>query len=171
MFDRSSLSVLFAFALALSSTSAAHSENLYGTHFIGANAKVCYARTYTDAHLEKHKKQKVRTIALTEISETETESSGDVAAFDLKFGVVGRDKPDRYWGVAYCETKGPKATCHIEGDGGMFTLSPRDDGGLTVETNGLGFEGDADFFHFGNKSDDKVFHLGKTSSDACNVFQ
>ena len=151
---------------------AAWADNLYVSHFLGANAKTCYGRTYSDHHLAKHPKQKVRTIALQEISETETESRGAVVSFDLKFGAIGREKPAKYWGVAYCETDGNKATCHVEGDGGMFTLAPKKEtDGLVLETNGVGFEGDADFLHFGNKSDDKVFHIEKTSSASCDAFQ
>jgi len=52
-----------------------------------------------------------------------------------------KDDPDIYTGVAACARTPDAASCYLEGDGGEFTLSPTDAGGLRVAISRMEVEG------------------------------
>jgi hypothetical protein len=124
----------------------------------------CYRRAYTTAHLAAHPVQRVAAISLSP-----EEDFGTDNVLALRITIALREQSQPYTGVAYCMDAGKDLTCAVEGDGGGFTLTLRDDGLLlTVGREGIGLEGARDFLSIsGTGGDDRAFLLRRTATRRC----
>lgn len=116
----------------------------------------CWARDYDAAHLAAHPDQRVVSITLGPST-----VSGTVDGETVHRLVVRLRGPDTVaTATAYCSGTGAM-DCGIEGDGGVFTLTP--DGAsvlLRVGEYGLWLEGAAGAVELsGTSGDDRVFRL------------
>ena len=91
--------------------------------------------------------------------------------FELGFGAQLRGSTEWFVGTAICAMKGVAANCHLEADGGLFTLTPNGKSlRLDVDRNGLRFEGEKDGVEFaGNLSDDNSFVLPPATRALCDA--
>jgi hypothetical protein len=125
----------------------------------------CYLRQYSREHLATHPDQMVTQIALgPEYGQAEA----DVLV--LRLAVQARGSAERFTASAYCDNAGDSLSCGIEGDGGLFTLTPGRKGALTMKVgrDPLGFEGARGFFTFGGGvSDDETFLIPPVPADSC----
>ena len=119
----------------------------------------CFSRSYDAAHLAAHPDQQVTLIVVR----ADTEDMGLDATDDLLVlvDVLTRTSKTAFSGIGYCTPVKAGLDCLMEGDAGGFTLSDQDGRlRLDVGTNGLSFEGDADFLTLEpNSGDDRVFLL------------
>lgn len=131
---------------------------------IFSQGDTCYVRTYTTTHLAAHPVQRVAAISL---SSEPAISTDDLLAVRITIGL--RHKRQPYTGVAYCIDAGKDLSCSVEGDGGGFTLTRRNEGLLlTVERDGIGLEGATDFLAIsGTEGDDRAFLLQTAAADNC----
>ncbi|NGP16306.1 hypothetical protein [Devosia aurantiaca] len=117
----------------------------------------CYARAYDRAHLSRHPRQRVSTIAL---GYSEWQEPGYDITLDLSFTL--RDG-SVYSGLAYCR----EDLCALEGDGGYFNLLPRNDGLELSVVRFLELEGFDGFSGNLMDSDDQVFLIYPARPAAC----
>ncbi|MCU0801581.1 MAG: hypothetical protein MUD11_07370 [Rhodobacteraceae bacterium] len=125
----------------------------------------CYLRFYRADHLARHPDQRVKQFAIGPDAGQTT-----VASLALRLQVQTRDSSDFYTGLAYCHGTGAGLSCQVEGDGGGFTLQPRDDGAvqLALTSAGLVLEGASGFLDLsGTKGDDRIFRLPPVPADSC----
>jgi hypothetical protein len=148
---------------------AATSDDLFDRYFAGIlDGLPCFARTYEEAHLNAHSTQRVRSI---EIDLTRTNSDGTPNAadhFELGFALMLKTSAEWYGQAASCKTGDDAFECFLEGDGGVFRLTPLDNGGLRLETgdNGISLEGASDAVELSGKSgDDRAFDLAPSKQE------
>jgi hypothetical protein len=143
--------------------------NFYEQYFSGLkHGKLCYGHTYDDAHLKEHAEQRVRSIEIDMTKENTSGVANQPERFELGFGLMLRTSPEWYGQAAICKASDSSADCYLEGDGGLFKLTPAD-GGLRLETGdyGISLEGSKDFMSLsGTEGDDRVFLL-KPSREEC----
>jgi len=163
-----------AFVLSAPGTARAdEAKSLFETHFASQQGGApCYARSYDAAHLEVHPKQRVARI---EIDMAKANANGRPMTEDdiqLGLGLQLRSSPEWYGNVADCKSAGAEIDCLLGSDGGKFTLSAAEDGGLKLETGdyGLAFEGEKDAIELpGDKADDRVFILQPAPRAECDA--
>jgi hypothetical protein len=124
----------------------------------------CYLRFYGAAHMASHPDQRVTEIAIGPDAAQTT-----VAQLALRVQVQTRDSDDFYTGTAYCSAAGNALACSVEGDGGGFSLEPRDGAvQLTLTSAGMVLEGGSGFLDLsGVKGDDRVFRLPPVPAVSC----
>ena len=168
--------LLGTLSLGVTSDAIATSSDLYDRYFSNVLAgQPCFARTYDDAHLKAHAAQRVRSI---EIDLSKTNSDGPPNSsdrFELGFALMLATSPEWYGQAASCKASDTAFECFLEGDGGLFRLTPTTDGGLRLETGeaGLTIEGTSDTIELsGTDGDDRVFELlpSKGECDAARAF-
>ncbi|MFT3811437.1 MAG: hypothetical protein QM698_16110 [Micropepsaceae bacterium] len=158
--------------------------------FIDTAKPFCYARTYDDAHMKAHPKQKVTGIALTYVPEKmfpEIEQPqkmwdqyADYPAFSANIVVTLKGKQGFLLGGAYCRTGSSKMLeCGIEGDGGMFNVLLQEDGrvklvndqgGFTVSEPGVGMEEeDSEHYPIEPKDDHDAFLMSAEKGGLCDA--
>jgi hypothetical protein len=143
--------------------------NFYEQYFsVFKHGRLCYGRTYDDAHLIEHTEQRVRSIEIEMTKDNASGVANQPERFELGFGLMLRTSPEWYGQAAICKATDIGADCYLEGDGGLFKLTPAD-GGLRLETGdyGISLEGSKDFMSLsGTEGDDRVFLL-KPSREEC----
>lgn len=163
-------------SLAVASNASATSGDLYDRYFSNVLAgRPCFARTYDDAHLKAHPAQRVRSIEvdLARANSDGTPNSSD--RFELGFALMLVDNDEWYGQAASCKASDKGFDCFLEGDGGIFGLTPGGDGALRLATGdtGLTIEGKSDTVELsGTEGDDRVFDLlpSKAECDAARVY-
>lgn len=150
---------------------AAASDDLYDQYFANVlDGQPCFARTYDDEHLKTHAAQRVRSIEI-DLSKANSDGSPNASdRFELGFALMLKSSPEWYGQAASCKTGDTAFDCFLEGDGGLFRLTPLGNGGLRLETGetGIAIEGATDVVELSGKSgDDKVFDLAP-AKDECN---
>ena len=149
--------------------------NFFDTYLANVqNGTSCYGRTYDDAHLKAHGEQKVRRIEIDMGKSNTPERENTAESFELGIAVMTRSSTEWYGQVALCKAAATSADCSLEGDGGLFTLTPANDGALRLETGsyGISFEGEKDFLELSaTTGDDRVFILkpGREECDAAGA--
>lgn len=150
---------------------AAGEKSLFETHFAGvANGEPCYARTYSASQLAEHPEQRVGTIELSMPKSTPDGTPISEDNIELNFGIKLKDTAGWYTSLAICKGTGPQIGCFLEGDGGSFTLTAAEDGGLKLSTgeSGIAIEGETDVIEIdGSKGDDRIFLLAPGKSEDC----
>jgi len=154
----------------------ATSSDLYDRYFSNVLAgRPCFAVTYDDVHLKSHPTQRVRSIEvdLTKANSDGLPNSSD--RFQLGFALMLAAKDEWYGQSASCKAGDRGFDCFLEGDGGIFRLTPIADGGLRLKTGetGLTIEGMSDTVELsGSEGDDRVFDLvpSKGECDAARAF-
>jgi hypothetical protein len=144
-------------------------------------AKICYARTYSDAHLKAHPKQRVAQIEfnLSYYRHDPNEFHRD-GQRNYYFALRARLRGETSWGEAFgeCSPKGDTISCGVECDGGGVLAKRRDADKALVyfgdwsyirmaECDG-GDEGDTTELTPG--ADDKEFLLTKTADADCPAY-
>jgi hypothetical protein len=156
---------------ALGTPAVAADQSLFQSHFAGvANGEPCYARTYSSEHLKAHPEQRVGAIELDMAKANPDGVPITEDNIELGFGIKLKDRAEWYTGLAICKSTGAEIGCFLEGDGGSFTLSAAQDGGLKLVTgeSGIAIEGATDFVEIaGGKGDDRVFVLVSAALQAC----
>lgn len=138
---------------------------------------VCFGRLYDAAHLRQHPRQTVSGITLHYTPNSTDDDRNTAAHFRLGFGFVLKRGGNWYAGSAYCKTAKAWFDCSLEGDGGLFRVTPEgkglrfaviNRGGTDAGQDQINLEGD-DFAGFGKPGgDDLVFVLPAASDDVCN---
>ena len=153
--------------------SSAMAADLFDTHFKSiAGAKICYARTYDEAHLKTHPSQKVRRIELDFTRKPKFEAPPmSPGMFELGFGAQLRNATEWYTGSVICRGVSSGAQCFLEADGGEFRLTANGKSlRIDVEKHGLRFEGRKTDVEFaGDLSDDNAFVLSRASNAQCDA--
>jgi hypothetical protein len=88
--------------------------------------------------------------------------------FELGFALMLKTSPEWYGQAASCRTGNTAFECFLEGDGGVFRLTPLANGSLRLETgeNGLAFEGASDAIELSGKTgDDKTFDIASSKAE------
>lgn len=163
-------------SLGVVSNASATSSDLYDRYFSNVLAgRPCFAATYADTHLKAHPAQRVRSIEV-DLAKTNSDGSPNSAdRFQLGFALMLSAKDEWYGQAASCKASDQGFDCFLEADGGIFRLSPIDDGGLRLKTGetGLTIEGTSDTAELsGTDGDDRVFDLlpSKGECDAARAF-
>jgi hypothetical protein len=142
-----------------------------------AGGAPCYFRVYDADHMTAHRHQTVTGIFI-DYSPGE-DASYSAASFELSFGFRLKRSEEWFAGPATCKASGAHFSCSLEGDGGLFTLTPGKPGGLqlaVVNRGGTGkkddqinLEGTNSFAGFGKPGgDDLVFVLPRIDRSACD---
>ncbi|MBL6853369.1 MAG: hypothetical protein ISS15_02005 [Alphaproteobacteria bacterium] len=151
--------------------------SLYDTTF-GNAGDPCFQRTYDAAHLKAHPRQTVSGISLqfTSFNADATTNTADMFELSLSF----RLKSGNEWfgGPASCKTQGDHFSCALEGDGGVFTVTPMagaltlaviNRGGTDAKADQINLEGRDGFAGFGKPAgDDLVFVIPKVANSICS---
>jgi hypothetical protein len=151
----------------LALASAATAESLRQSHFDPQTAfgSGCFRRDYSNSHLASHPQQRVTSIAVGRMP--------DPPADDLlivNVAVTLRGSGEVFIGSGYCEGKGARLDCGMEGDAGSFQLTAAKDGALLLSVGryGVSFEGARDFVTLeGNSGDDREFLMPPARASAC----
>lgn len=167
--------LLFAVALTIPQTATASRQDLYDRFFANVLAgQPCFARTYDDVYLKAHPKQQVQSI---EIDLSKANSDGTPNApdhFELGFALMLKTSPEWYGQAASCETGDEGFDCYLEADGGVFHLTPAENGGLRLQTgaSGIALEGSDSVQLSGKIGDDRVFDLvpSREECDTANAY-
>lgn len=124
----------------------------------------CYLRHYDRAHLAAHPGQNIAEIAIGPLS-----GAFDARELILNVRITLRGSGNMYSGAAYCENTGGSLSCHLEGDAGWFTLTPRPGGAvrLDVGKGGIVFEGRDFLYISGTMGDDRQFLMPPVPADSC----
>ena len=161
--------VVVALSLPLAALAA---DTLFDTYFATqANGAACYGRTYDDAHLKEHPAQTVQRIEIDSEKAISDGKLNSAERFELGFAILLKSSPEWYGQNAICKTSATAMECYLEGDGGLFKLTPAEDGGLKLETGdyGIAVEGSHDSLQLSGKDgDDRVFLLNP-SRDECDA--
>lgn len=138
----------------------------------------CYARNYDAAHLVRHPRQTVARLALNYVPQNADGKPNTPARFELGFGFALKGSSAAYDGNAICTSKSGGFDCSLEGDGGLFRLTPQgvglrlavvNRGGTDAGENQINVEGE-DFGGFGKPGgDDLVFDLIPAQGGACSM--
>jgi hypothetical protein len=149
--------------LGMTSGATATSGDLYDRYFSNVLAgPPCFARTYDDAHFKAHPARRVRSI---EIDLSKTNSDGAPNSpdrFEIGFALMLETGSEWYGQAASCKADDKQFECFLEGDGGLFRLTPIADGGLRLETgdSGLTLEGTSGTIDLsGSTGEDRAFDL------------
>lgn len=138
----------------------------------------CYARVYSQNHLNKNQGQKVAEIRFDHFPTTfgtydqNGKISFDPASAEVHFGVSVRFRGDdrEYTNGGTCRPDGETYHCYIECDGGSFRLKHRSQTSILL-INGSGFAvsgcGSEDYRMLDPEPDDKVFRLDRLNDSAC----
>jgi hypothetical protein len=149
----------------------ATSDDLFNQYFANVlDGAPCYARTYDEAHLKTHGTQRVRSIEI-DLSKANSDGTPNAAdRFELGFALMLKTSPEWYGQAASCKTSDAGFECFLEGDGGVFRLTPGDGGGLRLETgeNGIALEGSDAIELSGKAGDDRAFDLAP-AKDECEA--
>lgn len=163
-------------SLGVASEASATSSDLYDRYFSNVLAgPPCFARTYDDAHLKTHPAQRVRSIEI-DLAKTNSDGSPNSSdRFELGFALMLAASSEWYGQAASCKASDTAFECFLEGDGGIFRLTPAADGGLRLATGetGLTIEGTSDTVELsGTEGGDRVFDLlpSKGECDAAHAF-
>ncbi len=153
------LSIIPDVSLAIAATS----DDLFDSYFANVlDGPPCFARTYDETQLKDHPARRVREI---EINLSKTNSDGTPNSpdrFQVGFALMLTAAPDWVGQTASCKTEDANFQCYLEGDGGMFSLTPQKDGALRLETGDEGITldgGDKEVDLSGKEPDDRVFDL------------
>jgi len=155
--------LLAASSLGVASGASATSSDTYDRYFSNVLAgPPCFAQTYDDAHLKAHPAQRVRSIEI-DLSKANSDGSPNSAdRFELGFALMLATSLEWYGQAASCKASDNGFDCFLEGDGGIFRLTPTANDGLRLVTGetGLTLEGTSDTIELsGTASDDKTFDL------------
>jgi hypothetical protein len=148
---------------------AATPDDLFNRYFANVlDGPPCFARTYDEAHLKAHEGQRVRSIEidLSKANADGTPNSAD--RFELGFALTLTAGPEWFGQAASCKTNETNFECFLEGDGGVFRLTPEESGGLRLDTgeNGIALEGASGTVELSGKSgDDRVFELAPSKEE------
>ena len=148
----------------------AGAEDLFNRYFANVlDGPPCFARTYDAAHLETRAGQRVRSIEI-DLSQANADGSPNSPdRFELGFAVMLQTGPEWYGQAASCKANDANFECFLEGDGGVFRLTPAEHGDLKLDTgeNGIALEsGTASVELSGKSGEDLVFDL-MPSKDEC----
>lgn len=160
--------VVAELSLSLGSRASAETgDDLFNRYFANVlDGAPCYARTYDDQHLKSHAAQKVRSIEVDLSKHNADGSPNSSEKFELGFAVMTRRSPEWFGQTASCHASDSAFDCYLEGDGGLFRLTPTADG-LKFETgeNGIDFEGTEALELSGKTGDDRVFDLAPAKEE------
>jgi len=149
---------------------AATSDDLYNSYFANVlDGAPCFARSYDEARLKVHPDQRVQKIEIDLAKQNSDGTPNSADRFELGFALMLASGADWYGQAASCRTDDSYFECFLEGDGGVFRLTPQKDGGLRLETgdNGLSLEGsDKEVELSGKDGGDRVFDL-VSSKEEC----
>jgi hypothetical protein len=143
---------------------AATSDDLFDNYFANVlDGRPCFARSYDESHLKAHQGQRVRKIEI-DLSKNNADGTPNSAdRFALDFAVMLTTGTEWFGQAASCKTDDADFECYLEGDGGIFRLTPRKDGGLTLESSddGISIEGSNTEIQLSGHDgdDDRVFDL------------
>jgi hypothetical protein len=156
-------------------TATATQEDMFNRFFANVlDGRPCYARTYDETYLKAHEAQRVQSIEI-DLSRTTTGGAPNTAdRFELGFALLLKTSPEWYGQAASCRTTEAGFDCFLEGDGGLFKLTPIEGGGLRLETGetGIALEGSDTVELSGKGGIDRVFELvpSREECDAANAF-
>jgi hypothetical protein len=147
-------------------------DSLYDRYFGNVLAgPPCFARTYDETHLKAHSAQRVQSIEI-DLSKTNSDGTPNAAdRFELGFALMLKTSSEWYGQAASCKASDAGFDCFLEGDGGLFKLTPLPAGGLRLETgdSGIALEGTSDTVELSGKSgDDRTFDLAP-AKDECEA--
>ena len=172
------LSVLFLSVIAANPSVARNEVDLYTRYFAGVSGgKPCYARYYDHAHLNAHRKQKVRRIVVdfNQAQRDDKVTKNTPTDFQAGFGFMLKRSNEWYGQELFCKVIADHFDCHLDADGGKFRLTPEGDG-LRLEVTGGGGGTDqivvegSDWGKFGTPGgDDTVFILRRADRQLCNA--
>jgi hypothetical protein len=129
------LSIIPNISLAMAATS----DDLFNSYFGNVLGGLpCFARSYDDDHLEAHPGQRVRSIAIN-LSKANSDGTPNIPDhFAVSFAVMLTSGGDWFGQAASCKTNETDFECSIDGDGGIFTLTPQKGGGLRLDAGDEG---------------------------------
>ena len=154
---------------------AATPDDLFNRFFANVlDGRPCYARTYDDTYLKAHSAQRVQRIEI-DLSKNNSDGTPNTSdRFELGFALMLKTSPEWYGQAASCKTSTAGFECFLEADGGLFRLTPTDNGGLRLKTGetGLALEGSDAIELSGKSGDDRVFDLvpSKAECEAATAF-
>jgi hypothetical protein len=142
---------------------AATSDDLFDRYFANVlDGAPCFARTYDDAQLKDHPTRQVRAIQIS-LSKANSDGTPNLPdRFQLAFALMLTSAPDWVGQTAKCKTNDANFECYLDGDGGMFSLTPQANGGLRLETGDEGIaldSSDKEIELSGKEPDDRIFDL------------
>jgi len=143
---------------------AATSDDLFNNYFANVlDGRPCFARSYDEEHLKVHRGQRVQKIEI-DLSKANSDGTPNTADhFALDFAVMLKSGAEWFGQAANCKTNDSDFECYLEGDGGVFRLTPRKDGGLRLESGdeGISIEGSNSEIELSGRDgdDDRVFDL------------
>ena len=147
-------------------------DSLFDIYFASKpNGATCYGRTYDAAHLKAHPEQKVQRIEIDSEKLNPDGKLNTAERFELGFAIQSMSSAEWYGQNSICKSSATSIDCYLEGDGGLFKLTPAEGGGLRMETGGYGIaiEGSNDALQLSGKDgDDRVFILN-ASRDQCDA--
>lgn len=127
----------------------------------------CYAKTFSDDFLKSHRAHKTRSIEVDLSKSNSDGSPNSPDRFQLGFGIMTRASPEWFGQTASCKSSDSSFECYLEGDGGLFRLTPIPDAGLNLETgeSGIAIEGSEMLELSGKDGEDHVFALAPAKGE------
>lgn len=123
----------------------------------------CYERVYNKSELGRHPQQLVTAMRL-QVGQFADDNP------ELQDKIFAKFRGSNEWldGVAICKTKGKKATCGIEADGGVFSVDEIAGGVRITNIVDMRFGDEENGRSAAPENDMKTFTLKKRSSGICS---
>jgi hypothetical protein len=161
------LSIVPNISLAIAATS----DGLFNTYFANVlDGRPCFARTYGGKELAKHPGQRVSAIEI-DLSKANADGTPNTPdRFQLGFALKLKSGHEWIGQTARCKTNDADFECYVSGDGGVFSLTPKEGGELRFQTgdDGLVLESSDRELELGKDGQDNVFDL-KPSKAECEA--
>ncbi|MFT3730895.1 MAG: hypothetical protein QM780_05620 [Hyphomicrobium sp.] len=153
------LSIVPNVSLALAATS----DDLFNDYFSNVlDGRPCFARSYDETELQAHPMQLVRKIEIDLSKQNSDGTPNSADHFALGFALMLTSGSDWIGQAANCRTNDADFECYLEGDGGVFRLTPLKGGGLKLETgdSGISLESSSGDIELSGKNGiDRTFDL------------
>lgn len=129
-----------------------------------ASGVTCFARSYDSQHLASHPLQRLTQFS---VRESTLGNANEPGWFTVSLSFTLKGDPQRFQSEAFCEDAAGTVHCHVEADGGRFTM--RADGAhLLLNIERIEVEGPEDFSpDLARGGDDRVVLLFPSTIKSC----
>jgi hypothetical protein len=129
-----------------------------------ASAVTCFARSYDSRHLASHPLQRLTRFSVRESTLGNPNRPG---WFTISLSFTLKGDPQVFQSEGFCEDASGMVHCHVEADGGRFTMRA-DGSGLLLNIERIEVEGPQDFSpDLGAGGDDRVVRLFPSPRTSC----
>ena len=126
----------------------------------------CFTRTYDGEHLRANPRQSVKHFQIATAADDPLAGSHPTR-FTVRFQFQVKKSDEVFSGMAECRSRSGGAFCQVEGDGGVFAMTPEGQGVRVMLGDRLEVEGGAGVSPDLARADNQVMLLRRGNVNAC----